>query len=64
PFQRLWVWAKPTNTFRLCNLTITKQPAVWRLKQKSFQNYNPLVRFTAYWFHQFLRSHHQVYFQA
>ncbi|MEQ2925472.1 hypothetical protein AAAY30_01960 [Ruminococcoides bili] len=45
-------------------LTITKQPAVWRLKQKSFQNYNPLVRFTAYWFHQFLRSHHQVYFQA
>jgi len=26
------VWAKPTNTFRLHNLTIAKQPAVWRLE--------------------------------
>ena len=25
PFQRLWVWAKPTNTFRLCNLIKTKR---------------------------------------
>ena len=33
PFQRLWVWAKPTNTFRLCNLMIAKQFAVLRLKQ-------------------------------
>ena len=28
----LWVRAKPTNTFRLHNLTIAKQPAVWRLE--------------------------------
>jgi hypothetical protein len=27
------VWAKPTNTFRLCYLTIAKQLAVWRLEQ-------------------------------
>jgi hypothetical protein len=27
------VWAKPTNTFRLCNITIAKQLAVWRLEQ-------------------------------
>ena len=27
------MWAKPTNTFRLCNLTIAKQLAVWRLEQ-------------------------------
>nr|DAE63106.1 MAG TPA: hypothetical protein [Caudoviricetes sp.] len=28
----MWVWAKPTNTFRLCNLMIAKQLAVWRLE--------------------------------
>ena len=33
PFQRLWVWAKPTNTFRLRNLTIAEQLAVWRLER-------------------------------
>jgi len=26
------VWEKPTNTFRLCSLTIAKQLAVWRLE--------------------------------
>jgi hypothetical protein len=26
------VWAKPTNTFRLCKLTIGEQLAVWRLE--------------------------------
>ena len=26
------MWAKPTNTFRLCNLTIAEQLAVWRLE--------------------------------
>ena len=26
------MWAKPTNTFRLRNLTIAKQLAVWRLE--------------------------------
>ena len=32
-FQRSWVWAKPTNTFHLRNLTIAKQLAVWRLER-------------------------------
>jgi hypothetical protein len=27
------VWAKPTNTFRLRNLTIAKQLAVWRIER-------------------------------
>ena len=35
PFQRLWVWAKPTNTFRLCNLMIAKQFAVLRLERNA-----------------------------
>ena len=26
------VWANPTNTFRLCNLTIAEQLTVWRLE--------------------------------
>jgi len=29
------VWAKPTNIFRLCKLTIAKQLAVWRLEFNS-----------------------------
>ena len=32
PFQRLWVWEKPTNALNCCKFLIAKRLAVWRLE--------------------------------